>query len=178
MSYIDDFITRLAIAAMPGITQGLSFPLSFIPNENYKSNRLGFNAPRPIMGKGRLHGACDLLAPIGTVVYAVDEGDVIAGPYHFYLGVYAIEIKHRFFTARYGEVKQKTLVKAGDHVEKGQPIAYIGKVGRGSMLHFEMFSGVATGSLSDNSRPPFMRRKDLMNPEPFLDVWSANLPVE
>ena len=116
------------------------------------------------------------LLPSETVVYAVDDGIVVRGPYHFYLGVHAIEIKHSLFTVRYGEVKPETLVKAGDVVKKGQPIAHIGKVGRGSMLHFEMYSGQAVGRLTIKPKPPFNRRSDLMDPAPFLDVWKGNLP--
>ena len=161
---------------LPALTHGMSFPLSFVPAESYNSAGLGFMAPRPAMGPRVLHGACDLLAPVGSTVFAVDDGVVVAGPYEFYLGVKAIEIKHSLFTARYGEVKANALVKVGDKVAKGQPIAYVGKVGRGSMLHFELYSNAAQGPLTVKPSPPFNRRSDLMDPAPFLDIWAGNLP--
>ena len=161
---------------LPALTSGMSFPLSFVPSEDYKNSRLGFMAARPAMGPRVLHGACDLIAPIGSTVYAVDDGVVVAGPYEFYLGVKAIEIKHSLFTVRYGEIKAKTLVKVGDKVTRGQPIAYVGKVGRGHMLHFEMYSGAEKGSLTVKGNAPFNRRGDLMDPAPFLDMWAGNLP--
>lgn len=173
MSFLSDLYQK---SVLPALTTGMSFPLSFVPKENYKSKYLGFMAKRPAMGPRILHGACDLLAPIGSVVYAVDHGVVVAGPYEFYLGVKAIEIKHPLFTVRYGEIKANTLVKVGDTVERGQPIAYVGKVGRGSMLHFEMYSGAAKGPLTIKPKPPFNRRSDLMDPAPFLDIWAGNLP--
>jgi murein DD-endopeptidase MepM/ murein hydrolase activator NlpD len=173
MSKINSYAQSLV--AFPAILS-MNFPLSFVPAQSYKSWTLGFGAKRPAMGE-QLHGACDLLAPIGTEVFAVDEGTVIAGPYHFYLGAYAIDVKHRFFVVRYGEIKKDALVKAGDHIEKGQVIGHVGKVGRGSMLHFEMFSGKASGNLTTN-KLPYKRRSDLMNPTPFLDVWQSNLPIK
>lgn len=155
---------------------GMSFPLAFVPSASYKSPNLGFKAKRPVMGPRRLHGACDLLAPVGTTVFAIDDGIVIKGPYYFYASVYAIEVRHRFFTIRYGELEHKTLVKTGDPVTRGKPIGHIGQCGTGSMLHLEMYSGKETGPLNDHNSLPFMRRKDLTDPAPFLDLWSCNLP--
>ena len=181
MFNLNEIIKQVENVISVSCTLGMSFPLPFIPKRNYKSAGLNFWAKRPAIGPGILHGACDLMAPVGTDVFAVDDGTVIRHPYHFYLGpdVYAIEIQHRLFTVRYGEVDRKTiLVKAGDRVKKGQLIAKVGKVGKGSMLHFEMYSGKATGRLTIKPNPPFNRRSDLMNPEPFLDIWQGNLPTK
>src|ERR1043165_2042871 len=100
MSFLNDLYEK---NVLPALATGMSFPLAFVPKENYKNAYLGFLAKRPAMGPRILHGACDLLAPIGTTVYAVDDGVVVAGPYEFYLGVKAIEIQHPLFTVRYGE---------------------------------------------------------------------------
>ena len=167
-------------SVFPYLTFGMSFPLAFIPKENYKSSRLGFLAERPAIAPGVLHGACDLIAPVGTDVFAVDSGTVLSTYFFYEIGitsVHAIEIQHKFFTIRYGEVDKKSiLVKAGQQVEKGQPIAKVGKIGQGSMLHFEIYSGAATGPLTIRGKHPFNRRSDLMDPAPFLDVWRGNLP--
>jgi hypothetical protein len=37
------------------------------------------------------------------------------------------------------------------------------------MLHFEMYSGEATGPLNDKSNPPYKRRSDLINSTQFLN---------
>lgn len=57
--------------------------------------------PRQGLG-GTKHAANDLAAPAGTPVLAMDDGVVINGPYSFYSGTYALEIKHPQFIARYG----------------------------------------------------------------------------
>ncbi len=176
----DEFKNFFQKSIFPYLTFGMCFPLSFIPKENYKSSRLGFLAKRPAIAPGVLHGACDLIAPVGTDVFAVDSGIVLRTYFFYEIGitsVYAIEVQHKFFTVRYGEVDKKSiLVKAGESVEKGQPLAKVGKIGQGSMLHFEMYSGAATGPLTIKPKLPFNRRSDLMDPAPFLDVWSGNLP--
>lgn len=113
---------------------------------------------------------------------------MIRGPYEFYCATYALEIDHGDFVVRYGEIQGKAFVKAGDRVIMGQKIAFVGHlVGikvDSDMLHFEMFDGTAAGSLTDKSaacakRPdgvPFYRRRDLVDPTPFLNAWKSNLP--
>ena len=41
------------------------------------------------------------------------------------------------------------------------------------MLHFELYSGEKTGSLTDRSSKAtkYQRRRDLMNPTPYLLKW-------
>jgi murein DD-endopeptidase MepM/ murein hydrolase activator NlpD len=68
------------------------FPLRKRPAYSYKDGGREFGACRS--GCSRLHAGCDLLAPKGTEVLAIDNGTVIQGPYHFYDVVYALEVKH------------------------------------------------------------------------------------
>lgn len=150
------------------------FPLAFNPTESYKTGGRRFGAPRPEIGPGILHPACDLIAPVGTEVLAVDDGVIIRGPYYFYLGSYAIEVRHKYFIARYGEIKKEKITSP--FVKRGQVIGHVSKVGKGSMLHFEMFEGTASGDLTQKPKPPWNRRKDLMNPTFFLDMWSIGVP--
>ena len=156
------------------MTAGCVFPLASVPKLSYKTGGRGFGAARPFLGK-QLHGACDLIAPVGTEIFAVDNGVVVNGPYYFWNHTYAIEIKHPLFIGRYCEILKDVPVKMGDYVEKGQVIAKVGQMGTYSMLHFEMFSGAAHGGLT-NGKLPYKRRSDLLDPTPYLDLWKANLP--
>ena len=47
------------------------FPLKQRPALSYHSGVRTFGAPR---GNGRLHAACDLIAPVGTPIFAVAKG--------------------------------------------------------------------------------------------------------
>ena len=109
------------------------------------------------------------------------------GPYLFYAGTYALEVDHGTFLARYGEIQQKALVKAGDRVEAGQPIAKVGKlVGmKNAMLHLELYDKSASGPLTVKNKStkrsakgvPFMRRGDLIDPTPRLNDWHKKRPT-
>lgn len=147
------------------------FPLKFRPKESYKEGMRRFGANRD-HGR-RKHAGCDLYAPIGTPVFAVADGTVIAA-YPFYLGSWAIEVDHGTFVVRYGEVKPKVAagIKAGAKVTARQLLGEVGllKGLKMSMIHFEMFSGAAKGSLTVKGNPPYQRRSDLMDPTPFLDA--------
>jgi murein DD-endopeptidase MepM/ murein hydrolase activator NlpD len=157
------------------LAAGCSFPLPFVPKRSYKDQGSGFGTKRPAMGPGILHPACDLEAPVGTPVLAVDDGEILKpGSYYFYLGTYAIDVQHRYFVARYGEIKDEPITNW--HIKKGDVIGHIGNVGQGYMLHFEMFSGTESGYLTVHNSPPWNRRKDLLNPTPFLDFWALGTP--
>lgn len=156
------------------MTANCVFPLASVPKQSYKTGGRGFGAARPFLGK-QLHGACDLIAPKGTEIFAIDSGVVINGPYYFWNSTYAIEIKHPHFIGRYCEILKDVPVKVGDYVERGQVIGHVGQMGAYSMLHFEMFAGTAKGGLT-NGILPYKRRSDLLDPTPYLDCWQANLP--
>ncbi|MBW2523346.1 MAG: M23 family metallopeptidase [Deltaproteobacteria bacterium] len=143
------------------------FPIPFVPELSYTTGARYFGAGR---SKGRKHGGCDLIAPRGTDVYAVDDGTVIQGPYYFYEGTYALEVKHKSFVVRYGEIEKKVAagIEAGAKLEKGQRIGDVGKL---KMLHFEMYSGAKTGALTVRGNKPYQRRSDLINPTAYLDAW-------
>lgn len=150
------------------------FPLRDRPTQSYLTNPRNFGANR---ANGRLHAACDLYRPsVGEVVRAVEGGQVIRGPYLFYQGTYALEVKHDSgFVARYGEITSKKVpgVEPGAKVTRGQMIGYLGKVNSNCcspMLNFELFAGTATGPLTQDRRP-YQRRSDLLNPTSSLQVW-------
>ena len=166
----------------------MHFPLPFMPERNYVGG-LGFDADRSavarklgtIPGNVLRHGACDLVAPPGTPVLAIDDGRVLRGPYPFFLGTYAIEVQHTNFIARYCEVACRTEVRKHDPVFAGQVIGYVGNQPGGDMLHLELFSGALTGELTTAktvANRPYYRRKDLMDPTALLDSLRDRLPVK
>lgn len=125
---------------------------------------------------GRLHGGCDLIAPKGTKILAMDDGKVIRGPYHFYSGTYALEVEHdNGKLVRYGEINKRVAkgVKAGGRVTRGKVIATVGRLRSGrSMLHLEMYeNGRDPSALTVVSRKSkYKRRSDIINPKPILDA--------
>lgn len=80
------------------------------------------------------------------------------------------------------------MVKKGDKVTAGQPIAKVGHlVGVtvvSDMLDFEMYSKSAAGPLTfetggklRSDGVPFKRRSDLINPTQYLNKWKSKLPT-
>jgi murein DD-endopeptidase MepM/ murein hydrolase activator NlpD len=164
------------------------FPLPYIPKLDYRGSR-GWMADRANVAKllnvpgGVLkHAACDLIAPPGTPILAVAGGVVREKPHVFYPPdgkqiTFAFSIQHQGFIARYCEIAKTVEVKVDEEVLAGQVIAYIGdQPGRPGydMLHFEMYDGTGKGPLSSRKTleyAPLFRRKDVMDPTPYLDSW-------
>lgn len=161
------------------------FKESDLPSQDWINGIRCFGARRS--GGARAHAGCDLYAPVGTTIHAISSGIVTLGPYLFYAGTFALEIDHGSFLARYGEIQQKALVKAGDRVEAGQPIAKVGKlIGmKNAMLHLELYDKSASGPLTVKNKStkrnakgvPFMRRADLINPTERLNEWNKKRPA-
>ena len=80
------------------------FPLHVRPKESYKEPPRSFGSSRD--HGARKHAGCDLYAPAGTEVLAVEDGTVIRGPYLFYDVVYALEVQHPSGIVRYGEISR------------------------------------------------------------------------
>lgn len=118
---------------------------------------------------GRKHAACDLFRPAYERIDSVSDGTLLRGPYEFFSGTFAIEVKSTTGKVlRYGETSSK---RPNRTIKKGDFISTIGKNYAGTaMLHFEMYSGAKTGSLSSNQKP-YYRRSDLMNPTNGLREW-------
>lgn len=167
-------------------TRRFFFPLNPAPKDSWTVPPRCYGSRR---AKGaRAHAGCDLYAAVGTTVHAITDGTVVRGPVPFYAGTYSIEIDHGDFLARYGEVQGTAFVRKGDHVKAGQPIAKVGRlVGisvPSAMLHLELYDKSAHGPLTvpaaQSARTkdgrPFLRRKDLIDPQPRLEQWKKNLP--
>ena len=86
------------------------------------------------------HRAIDIAAPIGTPVYAADNGIVISSGYtrDGYGGRVIIDHQIDYVTL-YAHLSQ-ALVQEGDVVQKGQIIGYVGSTGNstGPHIHFEL----------------------------------------
>jgi len=154
-------------------TNAWTFPTMKRATTSYKEGMRRFKASR---SGGRLHAACDLYRVTGEQAVAISDGKVIRDRYYFYQGTYAIEVKHTGGkVARYGEITGKSAPNIGLNktVKISQPIGYIGKVNSNCcepMLHFELYSGTATGALSQSGNS-FQRRKDLIDPTKLLVDW-------
>lgn len=150
-----------------------SFPFSFIPPNWHMAPR-AFGSNR---SNGRRHAGCDLYAPmVGTPIYAVADGVLVRGPYSFYSGTDAIEVKHGNLLVRYGEIKPGSFTGT---IKKGQKLAEVGRLLTypQPMLHIEIYTNAASSaSLTNASSLPYKRRADVTDPAPYLDVWVNNLP--
>ena len=151
-------------------TPKLVYPLFEPATAPFTTDGRWFGAPRP----GRLHAAVDLARPLQS-----------AHPCHrrwrrapealilFDLGTDALEVHHPGIgVVRYGEISPLALVdlKAGDVVKMGNVIAHVGQQSTTGfcMLHFEMYTGKATGALTEPLNEPYERRSDSENPSTFV----------
>jgi murein DD-endopeptidase MepM/ murein hydrolase activator NlpD len=93
----------------------------------------------------RMHKGIDIASPIGTPIFAVEDGIVARAQTMRGYGK-MIEIKHGdMYSTRYGH-NSKNFVKVGDYVRKGQLIGLVGSTGRstGPHVHFEVLqAGIA-----------------------------------
>lgn len=159
------------------------FPLVQKPTHPYDSGMRKFGARRS-QGR-RLHAANDLYRKVNDAVVAVQNGKIIRPLYYFYLGTYAIEVKHDSgLVVRYGEISSKSPAGSslglGSIVKTKDIVGFIGRLNTGCcnpMLHFELYSGEGTGLLTDSNSPgKFKRRWDLLDPTNYLKDWEKSLP--
>lgn len=88
---------------------------------------------------GRNHNGIDIAAPVGTPVYASDDGVVTCAEYKGSFGN-IVKIDHGNGFETYYAHNSQMLVSAGQTVTKGQLIAKMGSTGNstGSHCHFEI----------------------------------------
>ena len=100
----------------------------------------GFGYRRdPYRGTSRLHKGMDFAAPVGTPIYSTAEGVVTFSGRQSGYGI-VVKIRHAFgFETVYAHLN-KSRVKVGQRVERGDRIADMGNTGRstGSHLHYEV----------------------------------------
>ncbi|OGU70297.1 MAG: hypothetical protein A2V93_11360 [Ignavibacteria bacterium RBG_16_34_14] len=93
----------------------------------------------PILNKIRMHEGIDIITDVGTKVIAPGKGKVVFIGYKGSYGI-TIEIDHGFgYRTLYGHLS-KSLIKIGEVVERGNPIAITGNSGlsAGPHLHYEV----------------------------------------
>jgi murein DD-endopeptidase MepM/ murein hydrolase activator NlpD len=106
---------------------------------------------------------------------------------------WAIDVQHDDFVARYAEIDpvlpnglDGRVLGAGSEVQEGQEIAKVGFQCGNSMLHFEMFkdrtriteyltNGSHSTKYANVPQANYERRDDLIDPTPYLDMWSWDL---
>lgn len=132
-SQLDDIETEILeqgrrIAATPAIT-----PVRGILTSGYG------HRSDPISGNRALHRAIDLSTAPGQPVVATADGIVLHAERSGRLGN-SVDIAHGFgFATRYGHLSRYT-VRAGERVQRGDVIGYVGNTGRatGYHLHYEV----------------------------------------
>lgn len=98
---------------------------------------------------GRVHKGVDWACPVGTTVYASCGGTVIQASYNGGYGNNVVISHPDGRMTRYAH-NSKLLVKVGQKVTQGQPIALSGNTGRstGPHVHFELYiNGTAVNPL-------------------------------
>lgn len=137
---------------------------------------------------GRAHAGVDLCANYKDWVVAVEDGKIVSF-YYFYDGVYALFVDHGSYVVNYGEVDAtsidvlglksplrnyapNTSVKStgysGSSVKAGQRIAFVGKMKKSSMLHFEMYTSGTKSNKQWAGWPTGAPPSGLYNPTNFL----------
>ena len=142
------------INAMQSISDGVSMLLSvrqqgqppYVPSEIETSNpvpgyRIG--SPfgmrhHPILNISRLHAGGDMGAPSGTPIYAAADGVVVLSNVRGGYGNCTVIDHGHSLATLYGH-QSSTVVQAGQTVERGELIGYVGSTGMstGPHLHFE-----------------------------------------
>jgi 3D (Asp-Asp-Asp) domain-containing protein len=93
----------------------------------------------PILGSWQMHSGVDMIDTYRDTVYATGDGIVQYAYWNYGYGK-CVEIEHAFnFKSKYAHL-HKILIKKGDLVKKGQPIALMGATGdvTGQHLHYEI----------------------------------------
>jgi len=121
----------------------LSSTPSIWPTRGWVTSRFGLRES-PFTGRKEKHKGWDIGARLGSPVRATADGMVVVSGRASGYGK-VLEISHGYgISTRYGH-NSKNLVKVGDRVKRGDPIALIGSTGRstGPHLHYEvLLSGV------------------------------------
>ena len=111
---------------------------SITPVRGVLTSGYGYRAD-PISGKRAFHSGIDLSTSPGQPIYAPADGVVVIAERSGHLGN-SVSLSHGFgYSTRFGHMA-KIAVEAGEKVERGDIIGYVGNTGRttGYHLHYEI----------------------------------------
>lgn len=111
---------------------------SIIPVQGWLIRGFGYQID-PFTGTAKMHEGLDIAAPPGTPIIAPADGKVTFAATRRGLGI-TVEIDHGYgCTTRYAHC-QRTRVRAGMNVKRGDIVAYVGNTGTsiGPHLHYEV----------------------------------------
>lgn len=120
----------------------LSSTPSILPTAGVLTSRFSSARLHPIHHLALPHQGIDISAPHGTPILAAAKGTVVFAGWRPGLG-YTVEIDHGYgYLTRYGHAS-RLLVRWGDRVSRGQPIALVGSTGISTSphLHYEVHVG-------------------------------------
>ena len=125
-------------SATANMATPLGATLGLVPYGNWQA------APRAVAARSMfMHEGIDLVAPVGTAVYAAADGVVVgAAPNGRYGNWIRIEHSSRLATV-YGHLSAFAPgIEPGETVVRGELIGFVGSTGRstGAHLHFELLS--------------------------------------
>jgi len=116
----------------------LSSTPSIWPTKGWVTSGFGYRKS-PYTGAREMHEGIDIASRMNSGVAAPADGIVVRSGRDYGLGV-MVEIDHGYgVLTRYGH-NSKNIIKVGDHVKRGQIVAYVGNTGRstGPHLHYEV----------------------------------------
>ena len=116
----------------------LSSTPSIWPTRGWVTSGFGFRKS-PFTGLREKHEGWDIAARSGSPVRATADGEVVVEGREYGYGK-MIKINHGYGVVTVYGHNSKHLVKAGEHVKRGQIIAFVGNTGRstGPHLHYEV----------------------------------------
>ncbi len=147
--------SRMVLGLKPSASGGLSWPelpnFGGDPQPGTEPNTQPFNAGWiwPAQGVfssgygwrwGRMHKGIDVANNVGTPIVAAQSGQVVSSGWNEGGYGYMVEIRHPDGTLTRYAHNSRLAVRAGDLVNQGQVISYMGSTGRstGPHLHFEI----------------------------------------
>ncbi|MCL3782374.1 M23 family metallopeptidase [Prolixibacteraceae bacterium JC049] len=131
------------------------------------SSRFSYSRMHPVLRIRRPHLGIDYAAAIGTPVYSIGDGTVIAKAYQRRGGGRYVKIRHNsVYTTVYMHLHRYGKgIKTGARVKQGQVIGYVGKSGlaTGPHLDFRVYrNGKAMDPLKVKAPPVEPVKKDLL----------------
>jgi len=85
----------------------------------------------------RFHAGLDVAAPLGTPIYAARAGQVdVAGWSNYGFGLYIVLDSGSGVSTQYGHLS-RLAVQAGDQIERGELIGYVGSTGNSTGPHLD-----------------------------------------